>query len=138
MIILLRSDTSDQAKCLNDLPKVMEQYDYLSAQKLPGILYSALEQCVKAFGEKFVPHVKSDSPYEDLCRELWCANDSHALRAHPALEGTDCSSKPYPYGSVSVLSCSLVAFCKNKRRRSFSETCSRYRGQLKVIWRVNR
>ena len=39
--------------------------------------------------------------FQDLCRELWCSNETHALRAHPALEGTDCSAKPYPYGSVS-------------------------------------
>jgi hypothetical protein len=41
------------------------------------------------------------SYFQNLCRELWCANNTHALRAHPALEGTDCSAKPYPYGSVS-------------------------------------
>ena len=40
--------------------------------------------------------------FQDLCRELWCSNSTHALRAHPALEGTDCSSKPYPFGSVSL------------------------------------
>ena len=40
---------------------------------------------------------------QDLCRELWCKNQTHALRAHPALEGTGCSEKPYPYGSVSIL-----------------------------------
>ena len=44
--------------------------------------------------------MRSNSPFEDLCRELWCSNSTHALRAHPALEGTDCSSKPYPYGSI--------------------------------------
>ena len=56
----------------------------------------------QAYGITFVPYVKNDSPFEDLCRELWCSNLTHALRAHPALEGTDCSSKPFPYGSVCV------------------------------------
>ncbi len=100
----------------------MDQYDYLSDGLAPGDKVKAIEQCQKAFGSKFVPHVKpGEKPFEvsghvhvvafpcpfkitlsqDLCRELWCANSTHALRAHPALEGTDCSSKPYPYGSVS-------------------------------------
>ena len=48
----------------------------------------------------FKPHMQSQSPFEDLCRELWCSNSTHALRAHPALEGTDCKSTPYPYGST--------------------------------------
>ena len=49
-----------------------------------------------------MPYLRDESPFEDLCRELWCSNLTHALRAHPALEGTDCSSKPFPYGSVCV------------------------------------
>jgi hypothetical protein len=49
-----------------------------------------------------VPYVRDESPFEDLCRELWCSNLTHALRAHPALEGTDCSSKPFPYGSICI------------------------------------
>ena len=44
--------------------------------------------------------MQSQSPFEDLCRELWCSNSTHALRAHPALEGTDCKSTPYPFGST--------------------------------------
>ena len=48
----------------------------------------------------FKPHMQSQSPFEDLCRELWCSNSTHALRAHPALEGTDCKSTPYPFGST--------------------------------------
>ncbi len=114
----------------------MEEYDYLREGLSPGDKVSAIQQCQKAFGSKFVPHVKaSEKPFEvdrfpictvyyvefsplrnvakfsylkkknllkDLCRELWCANSTHALRAHPALEGTDCSSKPYPYGSVTT------------------------------------
>ena len=44
--------------------------------------------------------MQNQSPFEDLCRELWCSNSTHALRAHPALEGTDCKSTPYPYGST--------------------------------------
>ena len=53
--------------------------------------------CSKSKGSKMIPS------FQNLCRELWCANSTHALRAHPALEGTDCSAKPYPYGSVSDL-----------------------------------
>ena len=103
----------------------MAKYDFLKDNIAPGEKISALKQCQKAFGPKFKPHLsQNEEPFEvlkissqigrfrlimngnafqDLCRELWCANSSHALRAHPALEGTDCSAEPYPYGSVSCL-----------------------------------
>ena len=78
----------------------MDNYDFNSEQQLPGEKISAMEQCQQSFGGTFKPYLKDDQPpFEDPCRELWCSNVTHALRAHPALEGTDCSSKPYPYGS---------------------------------------
>ena len=89
----------DQANCLNDIPSIMDRFDFNSEQKLPGEKVSAMDQCIQSFGASFRPYLNSQSPFEDLCRELWCSNATHALRAHPALEGTDCSSKPYPYGS---------------------------------------
>ena len=97
---LTSSSTRDQASCMDDLPQVMDIYDFASEGLLPGEKFSAMDQCQQAFGSLFRPHVRSNSPFEDLCRELWCSNSTHALRAHPALEGTDCSSKPYPYGSI--------------------------------------
>ena len=97
---LTSSSTREQASCMDDLPPVMDLYDFSAEGLLPGEKFSAMEQCQQAFGSLFRPHVRSNSPFEDLCRELWCSNSTHALRAHPALEGTDCSSKPYPYGSI--------------------------------------
>ncbi|TRY70666.1 hypothetical protein TCAL_09680 [Tigriopus californicus] len=92
--------TRNQAKCLDDMPEIMAKYDYLKDSKAPGDKFKAIEQCQKAFGQDFKPHKKDEKPFEDLCRELWCSNNTHALRAHPALEGTDCSEKPFPYGSI--------------------------------------
>ena len=96
---LTGSETRLQATCLDDIPTIMDDYDFNTEQLLPGEKVSALDQCVKSFGIEFKPYLKTQPPFEDLCRELWCSNITHALRAHPALEGTDCSSKPYPYGS---------------------------------------
>jgi hypothetical protein len=93
-------DTAPQATCLDDLPALMDLYDFTAEGLLPGEKFSALAQCQQAFGSLFKPHMQSQSPFEDLCRELWCSNSTHALRAHPALEGTDCKSTPYPYGST--------------------------------------
>ena len=97
---LTGSETKFQAMCLDDIPAIMDQYDFNSEQLLPGEKVSAMDQCIKSFDSTFKPYLKSTQPpFEDLCRELWCSNSTHALRAHPALEGTDCNSKPYPYGS---------------------------------------
>ena len=80
-----------QAQCLDDIPATLDTYDFNTEQQLPGEKVSALDQCVKSFGSLFKPYLKSSqSPFEDPCRELWCSNLTHALRAHPALEGTDC------------------------------------------------
>ena len=80
-----------QAQCLDDIPATLDMYDFNTEQQLPGEKVSALDQCVKSFGSLFKPYLKSSqSPFEDPCRELWCSNLTHALRAHPALEGTDC------------------------------------------------
>ena len=92
--------TKAQAMCLNDVPTGLSRYDFSLGGKQPGEKFKAIDQCRQAFGSGFSPYVKTESPFEDLCRELWCSNVTHALRAHPALEGTDCSSKPYPYGSI--------------------------------------
>ena len=93
-------ETKIQATCLDDIPTIMDNYDFNSEQQLPGEKVSAMDQCVQSFGTTFKPYLKpGQPPFEDPCRELWCSNITHALRAHPALEGTDCSSKPYPYGS---------------------------------------
>lgn len=60
-LIALRT-TRGQAACLNDLPTVMDHYDYLKEQIAPGEKFSALEQCKRAFGPNFVPHVQPNTP----------------------------------------------------------------------------
>ena len=101
-MVFVNRATRDQAKCLNDIPVPERHYDFLREGNAPGDQFKAIDQCQQSFGPNFVPHVKeNEPPFENLCRELWCSNQTHALRAHPALEGTDCSAKPWPYGSVS-------------------------------------
>lgn len=97
-----RPSNSQQPVCLDDLPPTLARYDYLKENLRPGEKFNAFQQCQQSYGTSFIPHVKKESPFEDLCRELWCSNGTHALRAHPALEGTDCSAKPYPYGSFCI------------------------------------
>ena len=97
---LTSGPTRAQVSCLEDKPDLRNSYNFNPSGKAPGELFSAMDQCRQAFGASFRPHLRSESPFEDLCRELWCSNRTHALRAHPALEGTDCNSKPFPYGSA--------------------------------------
>jgi hypothetical protein len=97
---LTGDSTRAQVSCLQDTPDLRNSYNFNPEGKAPGELFPAIDQCRQAFGTAFRPHLRPESPFEDLCRELWCSNHTHALRAHPALEGTDCNSKPYPYGSA--------------------------------------
>lgn len=52
--------------CLDDLPGVVERYDYLLAggNRAPGDSIKSTDQCQKAFGPKFRPHVKDEKPFE--------------------------------------------------------------------------
>ena len=76
--------TKDQSVCLYDLPPVMEKYNYTKANQQPGetfkvgknstwlkseakfksAYFKAIDQCRKAFGQDFTPHVKDESPFE--------------------------------------------------------------------------
>ncbi len=43
----------------------MRKYDYLREEQAPGDKVKAIDQCRKAFGTKFVPHVRQDEkPFE--------------------------------------------------------------------------
>ena len=64
--------TRAQAACLDDIPALMDLYDFSSEAQLPGEKFSSMQQCQQAFGSTFRPYLKADSPFEDLCRELWC------------------------------------------------------------------
>ena len=64
LINFFYSTTENQSKCLNDLPPVMSEYDYLADQKAPGEKFKAFDQCKKAFGNSFSPHLQEESPFE--------------------------------------------------------------------------
>ncbi|KAK4293714.1 hypothetical protein Pmani_033612 [Petrolisthes manimaculis] len=63
------------------------------SDNLPGEKFTQERQCTFAEGSNFKPYVTSKQPYNSVCRELWCQNTTHALRIHPALEGTTCGLK---------------------------------------------
>ncbi|KAK3883003.1 hypothetical protein Pcinc_012655 [Petrolisthes cinctipes] len=65
------------------------------SDNLPGEKFTQERQCTFAEGSNFKPYVTSKAPYNSVCRELWCQNTTHALRIHPALEGTTCGLKKY-------------------------------------------
>lgn len=47
------------------MPDIVDGYDYLKENVLPGEKFTAMEQCQRAFGRRFVPHVKPDeSPFD--------------------------------------------------------------------------
>ncbi|XP_050716761.1 A disintegrin and metalloproteinase with thrombospondin motifs adt-2-like [Eriocheir sinensis] len=82
-----------------------------TGDQLPGEVYVKEEQCNFAQGSGFKPYVTSKAPYDDVCRELWCQNTTHALRTHPALEGTTCGVKKF----------CMNGSCQNKPARTIAE-----------------
>ncbi|XP_071516107.1 A disintegrin and metalloproteinase with thrombospondin motifs 3-like [Panulirus ornatus] len=76
--------------CLDDQVKGPRHLDF-NKELLPGERYTKEEQCTFAEGSTFKPYVTSKGPYNAVCRELWCQNTTHAMRTHPALEGTTCA-----------------------------------------------
>ncbi len=76
---LFRADRS-QAECLEDLPEVIDQYDYLKEQIAPGAKVKSTHQCQKAFGPRFLPHViPNEPPYEVSGRTTVSISSRHAL-----------------------------------------------------------
>jgi len=61
------SSGSDQSSCLDDLPQGRAKFSFLSkSESLPGGgQVKAIDQCKRAFGDDFRPHVKEDEePFE--------------------------------------------------------------------------
>ncbi|XP_045593336.2 A disintegrin and metalloproteinase with thrombospondin motifs adt-2 [Procambarus clarkii] len=82
--------------CLSKKARASRTLDFDKGKELlPGERYSKEEQCTFAEGSSFKPYVTSKAPYNDVCRELWCQNTTHAIRTHPALEGTTCDLKKF-------------------------------------------
>ncbi len=58
---------------MDDLPDVVDKYDYLREKLTPGDKVKAIQQCQKAFGDRFVPHVKpKEKPFEVYSYSLIC------------------------------------------------------------------
>ncbi|XP_064094303.1 A disintegrin and metalloproteinase with thrombospondin motifs adt-2-like [Macrobrachium nipponense] len=87
-------DNEYSADCLDDLARGPRELDF-SDGKLPGEIYTVNQQCTYALGSTFKPYVTSKYPYNNVCRETWCQNTTHAMRIHPALEGTSCGVKKF-------------------------------------------
>lgn len=63
----------------------------LDGEPLPGQLFPADAQCKLALGTDYSAYTSSRSPFNNVCRELWCLEGSWASPAHPALDGTICA-----------------------------------------------
>ncbi|CAN7938778.1 unnamed protein product, partial [Ixodes hexagonus] len=63
--------------------------------ELPGQLYDADAQCRLALGPSHKAYTSQKTPFNDVCRELWCLEGTWASAAHPALDGTDCATGKY-------------------------------------------
>nr|XP_037288965.1 A disintegrin and metalloproteinase with thrombospondin motifs adt-1-like [Rhipicephalus microplus] len=67
----------------------------LDGEPLPGQLFPADAQCKLALGTDYSAYTSSRSPFNNVCRELWCLEGSWASPAHPALDGTSCAKGKY-------------------------------------------
>ncbi|XP_047470259.1 A disintegrin and metalloproteinase with thrombospondin motifs adt-2-like [Penaeus chinensis] len=80
--------------CLDDMARGPRELDFRD-DLLPGERYTVTQQCTFALGSSFKPYVTTKNPYNNVCREVWCQNTTHAMRTHPALEGTSCGIKKF-------------------------------------------
>ncbi|XP_068695608.1 A disintegrin and metalloproteinase with thrombospondin motifs 6-like [Montipora foliosa] len=96
--------SGDGSSCLNDKPRKAVTLP----KRLPGEVYTADDQCSRAFGDK--SHLCS-APFlqEKICLQLWCVKPETGMcttHHEPAAEGTNCGHKMWcrrgtcvPYGS---------------------------------------
>ncbi|XP_054708382.1 A disintegrin and metalloproteinase with thrombospondin motifs adt-1-like [Uloborus diversus] len=78
--------------CLkNEEPSKKRSFD-LASILLPGLIYSLSDQCKLSLGSNYTAYRSSKEPFNNVCRELWCASGSWAKAAHPALEGSACGN----------------------------------------------
>ena len=64
LFIFRSSSKENQAVCLDDLPPVIEKYNYLKEGVRPGERFNAKKQCQHSFDKTFIPHVTKDKPFE--------------------------------------------------------------------------
>ncbi|OTF81072.1 A disintegrin and metalloproteinase with thrombospondin motifs family protein, partial [Euroglyphus maynei] len=73
-------------------------------QRLPGEQFNLNQQCQLALGNQYRPYISKRSPFNDICKELWCSHGHWATPAHPALEGSNCGDgKKCLQGSCNVI-----------------------------------
>ena len=60
----LTSSRENQAICLDDVPPMIEKYNYLKDAIRPGEKFNAKKQCQQSFDKSFIPHVTKKSPFE--------------------------------------------------------------------------
>uniref|UniRef100_A0A914XFT2 Peptidase M12B domain-containing protein n=1 Tax=Plectus sambesii TaxID=2011161 RepID=A0A914XFT2_9BILA len=91
-----RSKSVDEdPMCLQDVPSVVEPNN-LDVNTMPGQLFTADEQCQIAYGLHFRLRVPPTVAFEDICRVLWCNDESTTvISAHPALDGTYCGDRKW-------------------------------------------
>ncbi|KAB7505996.1 A disintegrin and metalloproteinase with thrombospondin motifs 16, partial [Armadillidium nasatum] len=93
---------SPNVGCLSDAKREVRTFGSEGDEKYPGEIYNIQDQCEYALGETFSPYVTSKDPYDAVCRELWCQNRTHAMRTHPALEGSACERDKHCIGGACV------------------------------------
>ncbi|KAL3201768.1 hypothetical protein MRX96_042787 [Rhipicephalus microplus] len=76
-------------------PRTVSRWRSWSEDPLPGELFPADDQCKLALGKRYSAYASSKSPFNDVCRELWCQQGQWASAAHPALDGTTCATGKY-------------------------------------------
>lgn len=98
----------------------------LNEDPLPGQLFPADDQCKLALGKRYSAYTSSRTPFNDVCRVLWCQQGQWASSAHPALDGTACASGKYCREGSCVVAAqqggSVVATSKTATRSTAATT----------------
>ncbi|KAF7491490.1 A disintegrin and metalloproteinase with thrombospondin motifs 2 [Sarcoptes scabiei] len=85
--------TSDESFFLYTSQLDSNGENYPHELRLPGELYTLNQQCQLALGDQYRAYITQRSPFNDICKELWCSHGNWASPAHPALEGSPCGPR---------------------------------------------
>ncbi|KAH7638453.1 a disintegrin and metalloproteinase with thrombospondin motifs family protein [Dermatophagoides farinae] len=100
----------------NFLNPLDDHHDY----RLPGEQYDLQQQCQLALGDQYQPYISKRSPFNDICKELWCSYGHWASPAHPALEGSRCGDgKKCSQGSCNVVVHAANTLMNNNKSISY-------------------
>ncbi|KAK7066769.1 hypothetical protein SK128_001889 [Halocaridina rubra] len=64
------------------------------------------------------------STFQNVCRETWCQNTTHAMRTHPALEGTSCGVKKFCVNGQCVAKPPKAFDVTDSPRKNYTTTTS--------------